>query len=226
MEYVQHLVDLYGETFVLGALVTLQITAVAVAIGVVIGVPLALARLYGPRWASLLAGAYIEVFRGTPLLVQLFIVYFGLPAAGIVFSPLIAAYLTLGMNSGAYQAEYFRGAVQAVQAGQITAARALGMSHRQTLQFVVLPQALRLVLPSWSNEVIGVMKGTAIVFLISVEDLMAEAKIIFGRTFNPVEAYVVVTLVYLVLIGITVLVLSSIERRLRLPGVDVGTEHR
>jgi polar amino acid transport system permease protein len=113
-----------------------------------------------------------------------------------------------------------------VESGQFTAARAVGMTHGQALRYIVLPQALRAVIPSWSNELIGVMKGTAVVFLISVEDLMGQAKIIFGRTFDPIQAYSVVAVVYLVLIGATVLLLGLFERHLRLPVLDVGTDRR
>ena len=221
-----YLWHLYGPPFVSGAITTLYVTFVSVGLGVAIGVPLALVRLYGPRTLGLLANVYIEVFRGTPLLVQLFVIYYGLPSYGILFDPLSAAFITLGMNSGAYQAELYRGAVQSVDSGQITAARAIGMNQRQAMRYVVLPQALRAVLPSWSNELIGVMKGTAVVFLISVQDLMGEAKIIFGRTFEPIQAYSVVAVVYLVLIGATVVSLGALERRLRLPTLDVGTGRR
>lgn len=221
-----YLWHLYGPPFVSGSITTLQVTFAAVGLGIVIGLPLALIRLFGPRPAGFLANAYIEVFRGTPLLVQLFVMYYGLPSYGIVFDPLTAAVLTLGMNSGGYQAELYRGAIQSVDAGQVTAARAIGMSQMQAMRYIVLPQALRAVLPSWSNELVGVMKGTAVVFLISVQDLMGEAKIIFGRTFDPIQAYSVVAVVYLVLIGATVILLGALERRLRLPALDVGTDRR
>lgn len=220
-----HLWDLYALRFAQGAVVTLEITAVAVAIGVALGVPLALTRLYAPRWLGALAVGYIELFRGTPLLVQLFIVYYGLPAYGILLDNLPAAFLTLGLNSAAYQAEYFRGAIKSIDPGQMVAARAMGMSQLQAIRHILLPQAMRVVLPAWSNEVIGVMKASAVVFLIAVEDLMAQAKIIFGRTFNPVEAYVVVSIVYLVLIGILAYLLSRLERHLRIPGLELA-RHR
>jgi polar amino acid transport system permease protein len=198
---------------------------VAVAIGLALGLLLSIARLYGPRWLAALAIGYIELFRGTPLLVQLFVVYYGLPSFGILFDNLTAAFLTLGMNSAAYQAEYFRGAIKSIDAGQMVAARATGMTQLQAIRYILLPQAMRVVLPAWSNEVIGVMKASAVVFLIAVEDLMAQAKIIFGRTFDPVEAYVVVSIVYLVLIGALAFVLSRVERRLRIPGLEFADQH-
>jgi polar amino acid transport system permease protein len=225
VDYLAHIWNLYALRFAQGAIVTLEITAVAVVVGVVLGVPLALTRLYAPRWIAAIAVGYIEVFRGTPLLVQLFIVYYGLPTYGILLDNLPAAFLTLGLNSAAYQAEYFRGAINSIDSGQMTAARAVGMSQLQAIRHILLPQAARVVLPAWSNEVIGVMKASAVVFLIAVEDLMAEAKIIFGRTFNPVEAYVVVSIVYLVLIGILAYLLSRMERTLRIPGLEL-VRHR
>jgi polar amino acid transport system permease protein len=225
-EEIARLWDLYGVRFAKGTFITVEITVVAVAIGLVIGLVLALTRLYGPRWLAAPAIAYIELFRGTPLLVQLFIVYYGLPAFGILIDNLPAAFLTLGMNTGAYQAEYFRGAIRSVDPGQMTAARAVGMSGAQALRHILLPQAMRIALPPWSNEVIGIMKASAVVFLIAVEDLMAQAKIIFGRTFDPVEAYVIVTIVYLVLIAALAFLLSRIERRLRIPGMELVGQHR
>jgi polar amino acid transport system permease protein len=225
MEDLGHIWDLYAQRFFDGSVVTVEITIVAVAIGVVLGVALSLTRLYGPRWLAALAIAYIELFRGTPLLVQLFVVYYGLPSFGILFDNLTAAFLTLGMNSAAYQAEYFRGAIKSIDPGQMTAARATGMTQLQGIRHILLPQAMRVVLPAWSNEVIGVMKASAVVFLIAVEDLMAQAKIIFGRTFDPVEAYVVVSIVYLVLIGALAFLLSRVERRLRIPGLEVADQH-
>jgi polar amino acid transport system permease protein len=225
MEDLGHIWDLYALRFFSGSIVTIEITAVAVAIGLALGLLLSIARLYGPRWLAALAIGYIELFRGTPLLVQLFVVYYGLPSFGILFDNLTAAFLTLGMNSAAYQAEYFRGAIKSIDAGQMVAARATGMTQLQAIRYILLPQAMRVVLPAWSNEVIGVMKASAVVFLIAVEDLMAQAKIIFGRTFDPVEAYVVVSIVYLVLIGALAFVLSRVERRLRIPGLEFADQH-
>jgi polar amino acid transport system permease protein len=225
-EELTRLWDLYGVRFVQGAFVTLEITVVAVALGVVIGLALALTRLYAPHLLAAIAIGYIELFRGTPLLVQLFIVYYGLPAFGILLDNLPAAFLTLGMNTGAYQAEYFRGAIKSIDPGQLTAARAVGMSQAQALRYILLPQALRVALPPWSNEVIGVMKASAVVFLIAVQDLMAQAKIIFGRTFDPVEAYVIVTIVYLAMIAALTFLLSRLEGRLRIPGMEIIGQHR
>ena len=217
MNYVEHLWERYSGPFFSGAIVTIEITFAGIVIGSLAGGVLALIRLYGPRPLRVLEIAYVEFWRGTPLLVQLFIIYFGLPALGIRIDRVVAAMLTLGLNSAAYQAEYFRGAMLSVDPGQLVAARAIGMSRLSGLINVVIPQAMRLVVPSWSNEVIGTLKASAVVFVIAVPDLMARAKIIFGRTFNPVEAYLVVALVYLALVAAFMMVLSYVERRSRIP---------
>jgi polar amino acid transport system permease protein len=218
--------------FLQGIVTTLYLTAVALSLGLILGLPTSLARVYGPRWLRNLAIAYIEVFRGTPLLVQLFVVYYGLPEIGALFGlqgvgitleRLPAAFLTLGLNSGAYQAEYFRGALQAVGSGQMTAARALGMTKGQSILHIILPQALRLALPAWSNEAISMIKYTAVVFLIAVPDIMGKAKILAGRYFNPIEIYITVALIYLVLVAIASWLVHGLERRLELPSGQFET---
>jgi len=213
-----------GPDLIDGAVVTLQLTLVALALGVIMGLPAALARVYGGKWLRSLVIAYIELFRGTPLLVQLFVVYYGFPDLGLTFSRLTAAFITLGLNSGAYQAEYFRGAIQSVGSGQMIAARAVGMTLPQAIRYIILPQALRLALPAWSNEAISMVKYTSVVFLIAVPDLMGEAKILAGRYFNPIEIYLTVALVYIFLVAIATLIMRNVERRLQTPGLELEIE--
>lgn len=212
-----------GPDFIQGTRITIQLTLVALALGFVAGLPAALGRVYGNRWLSWLATAYIELFRGTPLLVQLFVVYYGLPDFGLTLSRFGAAYVTLGLNSGAYQAEYFRGAIQAIGSGQMTAARAIGMSKLKAIRYIILPQALRLALPAWSNEAVAMVKYTAIVFLIAVPDLMTKAKILAGRYFNPIEVYISVAIIYIILVAIASVVMRAVERRLETPGLELET---
>lgn len=207
-----------------GMIVSLELTLVALSLGVLAGLPAALARVYGGTWMRRLAIAYIEIFRGTPLLVQLFIVYYGLPDLGITLSRLTAAFITLGLNSGAYQAEYFRGAIQAVGSGQMIAARAIGMSRIQAIRYIILPQALRLVLPAWSNEAISMVKYTAVVFLIAVPDLMGKAKILAGRYFNPIEIYLTVALIYIFLVAVATWLMRTVENKLQTPGLELEVE--
>lgn len=205
-----------------GLPLTLEITFTCIAIGIVLGVLLALARVYGNRALRLLTGGYIQFFRGTPLLVQLFIVYFGLPNWGIRLSAFASGIVALGLNTAAYQAEYFRGAIQAVRGGQMLAARSLGMTLPQAIRYVVLPQAFRLVLPSWSNEFILMLKYSSIVFTVTLLDLMGQGKRLASRNFKFFEVFIVVALFYLALVFVVSQVLRLIERRVRIPGL--GTE--
>lgn len=222
-EYLEFLQIALPE-FYAGTLVSIRIAAVGLTIGTLVGLPVALARVYGTTWLRRSMIAYIELFRGTPLLVQLFIVYYGLPDVGLTLSRFGSAYLVLGLNSGAYQAEYFRGAIQAISSGQMTAARAIGMTRLQAIRHIIIPQAIRLVLPAWSNEGVSIIKYTAVVFLIAVPDLMTKAKILSSRFFNPVETYLTVAVVYIILVAIATLIVRLIEQTLTIPGFEVGGE--
>lgn len=203
-----------------GTRITLEIAVGALLIGFLVGLPTALLRIYGNPWLQRIVAGYINLFRGTPLLVQLFLVYYGLPEFHVTFSRLTAAYLTLGLNSSAYQAEYFRGAIQSVGRGQMVAARAIGMSRMKAIRYIILPQALRLVLPSWSNEMIAMVKYTAVVFLIAVPDLMGQAKIISSRYFAPISTYLIVAFIYMIIVGLVSLVLQYVGKKLETPGMD------
>ncbi len=202
-----------------GTGVTLQLAIGALVLGFAVGLPVSLIRVYGGKWLQRLMIGYITLFRGTPLLVQLFVVYYGLPDLGLTLSRMTAAYLTLGLNSGAYQAEYFRGALQAVARGQMTAARAIGMNRLKAVRHIILPQALRLVIPAWSNEMIAMIKYTAVVFLIAVPDLMGQAKILSSRYFMPIQTYIGVAGIYLILVGIASLILRFVSKKLETPGL-------
>ena len=211
-------------SFLQGAVVTLELTAVGLVAGFTLGLAAALGRIYGSRWMRWLAIGYIELFRGTPLLVQLFLVYYGLPGLGITLDRMPSAFLALALNSGAYQAEYLRGSIQAIGEGQMMAGRAIGMSRIKTIWYIILPQAMRLVIPSWSNEPISLLKSTAIAFLIAVPDLMTKAKAVASRTYDPISAYLAVAVVYLVMVFILDYVLKWTERKVKIPGFDLETK--
>lgn len=223
MEWLQLLQRFFGD-FVRGAGVTLELTAVGLSLGFVLGLLLALAKIYAPRWLSGIATAYIEIFRGTPLLVQLFLIYYGLPSMGITLSQTLSAYLALGLNSAAYQAEYLRGAIQAIGPSQMMAGRSIGLSRWQTIRHVILPQALRLALPSWSNEPISLLKTTAVVFLIAVQDLMAKAKRAATITYNPIGSYLAVAVVYLLMVFALNALLKWLERKTKIPGFEIDVK--
>ena len=209
-----------------GLYVTVRLTLLGLAIGAVIGLPAALARVYGGRWIRRIAIGYIELFRGTPLLVQIFVIYFGLPDVGITFSRTTAALIALGLNSGAYQAEYFRGAIQAIGDGQMMAARSIGMNRLNAIRYVILPQALRIVIPPWSNEPILLLKASAIVFIVAVPDLMTKAKIIITRIYDPIGVYLIVALFYLALVMVLTAIINVVEKRLRIPGLEMDAARR
>ncbi|HOW91264.1 MAG TPA: amino acid ABC transporter permease [Anaerolineaceae bacterium] len=214
----------YLPDFIKGAAVTIELTVVGLAIGFAIGLLLALARLYGPLWLKTLAIGYIELFRGTPLLVQLFLIYYGLPSLGLTLTQTVSAYLALGLNSAAYQAEYFRGAIQSIGSSQMTAGRAIGLSRWKTIWYIILPQALRLVIPAWSNEPISLLKTTAVVFLIAVQDLMAKAKRAATATYDPIGSYLAVAVVYLVLVIVLNWGLKYLERKTVIPGFEMDSK--
>jgi polar amino acid transport system permease protein len=207
-----------------GLILTIEITVTCIAIGFALGVLLALMRVYGGKWLSIPASIYIQIFRGTPLLVQLLMVYYGLPSWGISLSAFASGVLALGLNTAAYQAEYFRGAIQAVKSGQLLAARSMGMSMVQAARYVVLPQAFRIVIPSWSNELILMIKYSSIVFSVTLLDLMGVGKRIASHNFRYFEVYVVVALFYLALVFIITQLLRLLERKIHIPGLGERAE--
>lgn len=209
-----------------GTVVTLELTAGALLIGLAIGLPLSLLRVYGGKFVQPFCTAYLTLFRGTPLLVQLFVVYYGLPELGLSFSRMTAAFLTLGCNSGAYQCEYFRGAIQAVSKGQMRAAKSIGMSQLKGIRYIVLPQALRFVIPALSNEFVSMIKYTAIVFLIAIPDLMGKAKILSSQNFAPIQTYTLVALIYFVLVGGMSIILHLVHKKISVPGLGFEVDSR
>lgn len=196
-----------------GTLYTVAIWVVAMIVGFIAGWILAVTRVYGNRLWRPLAVGYIEVIRGTPLLVQMFIIYLGLPQVGVVFSPLIAAMIAIGINTAAYQAEYFRGGIRAVRAGQTAAGRAIGLTRLQTIRHIVMPQAFRIALPQWSNEVVLELKYTSVAFAISVPELMGQAKMIGASSFRYFDIFLVAALIYLVIVTLVTSVLDLVEKR-------------
>ena len=205
-----------------GAVVTLELTVCSISLGFILGVALALGRLYGKRPVSLLCTGYIEFFRGTPLLVQLLILYYGLPPYGIRLSSFVAGILGLGLNSAAYQAEYFRGAIQSVSQGEIMAARAIGMSRFKAIVNIILPQMFRIVIPSWSNELIYTLKYSSVAYMIGAPELMAQAKFVAAQNFRYFEVFLVVAFIYLVAVVILSRILGVVEKRVRIPGLQMA----
>jgi polar amino acid transport system permease protein len=189
----------YGARFVDGAIVTAQQTVLAIVVAVSIAVVMGLMRLSHNFLVRGAATVYIEIFRGTSLLVQLFWIFFVLPLFGLPLEKFTAGFLAVGMNLGAYGAEVVRGAIQAVPTGQYEAALALNMSPATRMRRIIFPQALAIMLPPWGNLLIELLKGTALVALISVSDLMFEAKQINGSTFLSIESFGTALVIYYVM---------------------------
>ena len=204
-----------------GAGMTLLLTAEGLAAGFVLGLAATLARTYGGKFWRGLAVAYIELFRGTPLLVQVFLLYYGLPGLGITLSREWAAFIALGLNSGAYQAEYLRGSILAIGDGQMMAGRSIGMSKWSTVFNIILPQALRLAIPAWANEPVSLLKSTAVVFLIAVPELMAKAKAIAAKTYDPIGSYIAVAIVYLAMVYLLDAFMKWAEHYTAIPGFEM-----
>jgi cystine transport system permease protein len=179
-----------------GAGYTLLFAVAAMIGGLVLGFPTAVARV--APWAGLRAPAalYVSAFRGTPLLVQLFVIYYGLPSVGIEFTPVTAGVLALSLNAGAYLSESLRGAIGAVSQGQWRASYSLGLSWWQTLRHVVLPQALRMAVPAMSNTLISLIKDTSLVSVITMTELMLVTKELISITFRPLPLYLAAAAIY------------------------------
>ncbi len=207
----------------LGLRNTLALTALAIVLGIGLGLVLALSKVYGHgplRWMAIF---YIGVFRGTPLLTQLFIIYFGLTSIGIVLTPFAAAILGLGLNSAAFQAEYFHGSILAINPGQITGAMALGMGRLKTIKCIVIPQVIRLVIPSWSNELISLLKFSSLAYLIQFPELLFQTKFIASKNYRMFELSIITGILYLVVVLIISHYLRKLELKLRIPGLGTGS---
>ncbi|MDE2333585.1 MAG: amino acid ABC transporter permease [Rhodospirillales bacterium] len=203
-----------GNTYLLGgAITTLWLTAISITAGLALGFALAMMRLSRNRAIAAPAFFYIWLFRGTPVLVQLIVIYTGLPQLGIRLSVVQSALLGLSLNEAAYLAEIVRAGILAVPAGQVNAARALGMRGPQVMRHVVLPQALRIIVPPLGNSVNGLLKTTSITSVISMEELLRRTQILIQQKFMVLELFAVAALYYLAMTTAWDFVQRRIERR-------------
>jgi len=203
-----------------GAAVTVEVTACALLLGCVIGLMVGIGRLNPQR--RLVYGAcslYLLFFRGTPLLVQLFIWFFGLPQFGLMLPAFACGVVGLGMYSGAYVSEIVRGAIQSIDRGQNEAARSLGMSSGQAMRQIIIPQAIVRMIPPLGNEFIALIKNSALVSLLTIHDLMHEGQKIISVSYRSLEVYLVIALIYLVLTSAISSLLRVLEKRLRAGGM-------
>ncbi len=203
-----------------GALVTVELTACALLLGCVLGLLVGIGRLNPKRrWLYSACTAYVAVIRGTPLLVQLFILFFGLPHFGILLPAFLCGVLGMGVYSGAYVSEIVRGAIQSIDRGQTLAAESLGMTPAVAMRQVILPQAIVRMIPPLGNEFIALIKNSALVSLLTIHDVMHEGQKIISVSYRSLEVYLAIALVYFVLTGAVTLVLRYFEQRLRQGGL-------
>ena len=200
MEYDLSLIMNSLPLLIRGAGVTLEITALAVGLGLVFGLIAALAQLskFAPlKW---IAKIYVDFIRGTPLLVQIFIIYFALPALlGQRIDPFVAAVAACSINSGAYIAEIFRAGIQSIEIGQMRAGLSLGMNWNQTMRYIIVPQAFKRVIPQLGNEFIALLKDSSLVSVIGFEELTRRGQLIIAKTYASVEIWTCVAIIYLIM---------------------------
>ena len=211
-----------------GYQLTILLTFSSLAIGFVFGISLALGRVYGNKIIKAISIGYIEVIRGTPMLVQLFIIFYALPEINILFTPFIAAIIGFSINSAAYQAEYFRGALQSIESGQMIAARSIGMSTTKSIRNIILPQGLRMAIPAWSNEVIYLLKYTSLAYIIQVNELFKVSTLIASDTARYLETFIIIAIIYLANATVFTEIIDRIENKVRIPGLgaEKGGTHR
>ena len=208
-----------------GAGLTLLLTAISAVLGLLLGVACAWARTRGPTWLRWLAASYVELIRNTPFIVQLFFVFFGLPALGVKLTPVLASAIAMVVNLGAYSAEIVRAGIEATPRGQIEAAQSLALTPRQVFTRVVLPPALAKVWPATVSQIIIVMLGSAVCGQIATEELSYAANLIQSRNFRAFEAYIVATAVYLLLAIVVRRVLNWAGPRWLFGGRPAGARH-
>ncbi len=209
-----------------GIWVTLFLTLISVVIGFFLGVLLAVAKTYGNKLFYYISYVFIEIIRGTPLLVQLFILYYSLPVIGIRLSPLLASIVAFSLNSAAYQAEYLRGAIQSISSGQMQASLSIGMKKWQAIRLIILPQALRRFIPSWTNEFIYLLKYSSLSYIVGAPEIMAQAKFVASRNFEFFQVYLFAAIIYFVLVTIFSEIFRFIEKRMKIPGTLTYARNR
>lgn len=202
-----------GADLLVGAWLTLKITVLSFALALAIGLGVGVARARSKRWRAILE-PYVELFRGTPLLIQLFFIYYGLPSVGLNLSSMTAAYVGLGLNGGAYVSEIIRGSLAGVDPGQEEAAVSTGLTSFQTVTRIILPQALRTACPPLVNSFSAMLKDTSLVSVLAITELTRVGQLVYTRTFRPFEIYLAVGAIYFAMTYAAARLSRFLERRL------------
>jgi polar amino acid transport system permease protein len=214
VEYTFHFGDMWAvrDELLWGAVLTVQLSALSMVLSLIVAIVGALGRVNGPRWLQWLIAAYVELIRNTPFLVQVFVIFFGLPVLGIRLEANVCAVIAMVLNGSAYTIEIVRAGIESIGTGQSEAARALGLRPIQAFRLIVLPQALRAVFPPLGSQFILLMLNSSILSVIAADELTAVTQDIQSRTFRSFEAYITATGIYFVLSSLFSLAFSTIER--------------
>lgn len=195
------------------SLMTIWLAVASMAAGLVIGLLVALVRIGKVPVFGQILGGYVSIIRGTPLLVQIYIIYYGLPQIGISLDPIPSAIVALSLNSGAYLSESFRGAIESVARGQTEAALSIGMTYWTAMRRIVVPQSLRTALPTLGNTYIGLLKDTSLVSVITVTELLRQSAVIIARTWEPLTIYLIAAVLYWIMSSTFAYMQQRIEKR-------------
>jgi polar amino acid transport system permease protein len=206
-----------------GLIITVEVTMFGALMGLALGIILAIGDIYGGRKISTIIKFYVEFFRGSPIIAQLFIFYYTIPALfHTLWDPLVAGLLVFSLNSAAYQKGYVKGAMEAIFEDQMTAGLSIGLSKAQVITYVILPQALRLVIPAWGNEFSSIARSSAALLAIGMLDLAGAAKTIASWTFRPLETYAFAAVIYLIWISVTLKISDILYERMKIPGIEIA----
>ncbi len=201
-------------TLLQGLLVTIEISTISCLIGFSLGTLLAIIQTSNIPLFNFFITAYLIIIRGTPMLIQILFAFYLLPQLGITLPPIWAAIIAIGLNSAAYISQVIKSGITSVSKGQIEAAQVLGFSKMQTTRYIILPQAMRVVLPALGNEFITLIKDSSLASIIGVAELTRQGKFIFSRTFDPITIYFVVAFLYLVLTSLVSFLVMKLEQRM------------
>jgi polar amino acid transport system permease protein len=212
----------YSSMLIEGFITTIEVTFFGSLVGLLLGALLAIGDLYGGGIVSTIIGFYVEFFRGSPIVVQLFIFYFSIPKMlNVYIDPFTVGLIVFALNSAAYQKGYIKGAMESIYRDQILAALSLGLTKMQIILYIILPQALRIVLPAWSNEFCSLGKSSAALLTIGVMDLTNVGKTIAAHTWRVVETYAIIALIYFIWISIVVKIVDIIYDKIKIPGISI-----
>ena len=202
-----------------GVMITIGLVTGALGLGFVMGIPMAVGQVYGNKYISRIISFYVWFFRGLPVLVLLFLFYFGLfSLLGFNLSAFTAAILVLGLRSAAYQSQIFRGSIQSLNEGQMLAARSIGMTKVEAIWHVILPQALRISIPGWSNEYAILLKDSAVTYAVGVMEILTRANFVATRTYRPMPIFLTCAVIFIVLTYGGVKLLDLLENKVKIPG--------